>query len=1024
MKKLPLLSIVCAVTTFCTPGKDTEPADVWVRAVEPRFTIETRWQPCRGAVPAGSLVHQTICGTAQPAPRAATCDAVRTHEEALHVLALRPGCTDVAVAALEGLAAGTPAVLADVAAAHYLRAQREDRPADLLGALEAAEKSLEEEPQLVAAHYNRALALEALALREEAVLAWNEVLKRDRSAWSGEARARRDRLQRELATAGPAQWERNRARLAEALRTRDEATIARLIAPFISSAHAYLEEELLRRGDASARTLAAALRRVTGDDYPVDAASGGAPDLAAELDRARMISFQPNQTSRALSMVDGVLERAEERRYRHIAARAQALRGYILWTSSRSLEALTALDRAREAFARLNDPEGVARARVRTFGILRELGQHQLAAREALLARRDAVHLARPSDAHLLEGETAMLALALGHRRAALVVQNAAVRRAAGNPDHLAIALRERAGIELRLDRPERAEADLREAARLRPRDADDAAAAAIEARLQEMNGKALVTTRPTAAAAAFTRAIALIEGGKYRSFVASLYAQRAEAHRRAGRRADAEGDLRNAIDVIAAQHAALFERRGIGEGERIWASYFLRFQDTYELLIRHLMEDGRPAEAFVYAERARALEPLDLIVRRNAAPPAFAALLGSGETRHERIRAMLPPDTFLIAYSLHDEQAYAWILSRERFEALALPVTRAQVERWRDDLAAAARRSDALQFDRPLDAMYAGLLERPMARIAAAGGGATPHLVIVPDEAMHGLPFAAMRNPRDGGYLVQRATVSLAGSALLYAYSLSRDADLPATAAPRVLLFGDPAFDRSSPLTDGLSRLPAAEREVRRIGALYAPHAQLRIAAQATVPEFLRLARGQDVIHVAGHAIANAEVPSRSMLLLAHSERHSGLLDAEELLTRLRLDRTRLVVLSACSSAGGLAVGPQGLAPLVRPLITAGAPAVVGTLWNVDDATAEELLVSFHRHYREGRNAAEALRSAQLDLLRSEKPGLNAGHTWAAFQVIGHASSPSPSARKERRDTLGLHSQNLLQRSDDLHPQ
>src|SRR5205085_7297285 len=104
---------------------------------------------------------------------------------------------------------------------------------------------------------------------------------------------------------------------------------------------------------------------------------------------------------------------------------------------------------------------------------------------------------------------------------------------------------------------------------------------------------------------------------------------------------------------------------------------------------------------------------------------------------------------------------------------------------------------------------------------------------------------------------------------------------------------------------------------------------------------------------------------------------------------------RTRLVVLSACSSAGGSFVGPQGLAPLVRPFIGANVPAVVGSLWDVNDASTKQLLVFFHCHYRHGDDVAVALRNAQLEMLRKDDSVM----AWAAFQVVGYATSPFPRA-------------------------
>jgi CHAT domain-containing protein len=88
-------------------------------------------------------------------------------------------------------------------------------------------------------------------------------------------------------------------------------------------------------------------------------------------------------------------------------------------------------------------------------------------------------------------------------------------------------------------------------------------------------------------------------------------------------------------------------------------------------------------------------------------------------------------------------------------------------------------------------------------------------------------------------------------------------------------------------------------------------------------------------------------------------------------------------------------------VAPLVRPLITAGVPAVIGSSWDVGDDTAAHLLVSFHRHYRNGNDAAVALQSAQVEMLGDKNPLHHSVLAWAAFQVIGHASSPFEAAHQ-----------------------
>jgi CHAT domain-containing protein len=163
----------------------------------------------------------------------------------------------------------------------------------------------------------------------------------------------------------------------------------------------------------------------------------------------------------------------------------------------------------------------------------------------------------------------------------------------------------------------------------------------------------------------------------------------------------------------------------------------------------------------------------------------------------------------------------------------------------------------------------------------------------------------------------------------------------------------------------------------------------------EATVPAFLDLARNHTIVHFAGHALVNSESPFRSMLVLAPSSHRSGALDVEELLTELELQKTRLFVLSTCSGAGGVDIGPDGLAPLLRPIVAAGVPGTVGSLWDVGSAATEELLVQFHRYYHDGNDADRALQLAQLNLMKRKEAGLKTVLAWAPFEVIGHASSP-----------------------------
>ena len=62
----------------------------------------------------------------------------------------------------------------------------------------------------------------------------------------------------------------------------------------------------------------------------------------------------------------------------------------------------------------------------------------------------------------------------------------------------------------------------------------------------------------------------------------------------------------------------------------------------------------------------------------------------------------------------------------------------------------------------------------------------------------------------------------------------------------------------------------------------------------------------------------------------------------------------------------------------LATAFLAAGATAVIGTRWPVDDDTAAALSLRLHYHLQVGCQPAEALRRAQLDLLRPT-PGMRA---------------------------------------------
>jgi CHAT domain-containing protein len=152
------------------------------------------------------------------------------------------------------------------------------------------------------------------------------------------------------------------------------------------------------------------------------------------------------------------------------------------------------------------------------------------------------------------------------------------------------------------------------------------------------------------------------------------------------------------------------------------------------------------------------------------------------------------------------------------------------------------------------------------------------------------------------------------------------------------------------------------------------------------------------DIVHLATHSLINEQNPLLSSIVLAEPASaetspeivSAGSLPAYEIFG-LRFNRTRLVILASCRS--GLMVQPRsnGLGGLAHAFFSARVPTVIASLWDVDDESAAELMVSFHQLHRvEKKSFSQALRQAQLSLMNSADGKWRHPFYWAAFSLSG----------------------------------
>jgi CHAT domain-containing protein len=212
-----------------------------------------------------------------------------------------------------------------------------------------------------------------------------------------------------------------------------------------------------------------------------------------------------------------------------------------------------------------------------------------------------------------------------------------------------------------------------------------------------------------------------------------------------------------------------------------------------------------------------------------------------------------------------------------------------------------------------------------------------------------------------------------------------------------KLMAMGNPAIPveaassiKASLMGPDLGPLPLAEQQVNAIATLYGPaNSVVYVGDEATEDRAKSEAPNYSILHFATHGVLNDASPMYSQIVLARAKdsTNDGLLEAWEIM-KLSL-KADLVVLSACETARGRVSPGEGVIGLSWAFFVAGCPSTLVSQWKVPANSTTELMVEFHKNLLAGMTKAQALRSAELKLLRSGES--RDPFYWAGFVVIGH---------------------------------
>ncbi|MCX5818965.1 MAG: CHAT domain-containing protein [Deltaproteobacteria bacterium] len=369
----------------------------------------------------------------------------------------------------------------------------------------------------------------------------------------------------------------------------------------------------------------------------------------------------------------------------------------------------------------------------------------------------------------------------------------------------------------------------------------------------------------------------------------------------------------------------------------------------------------GGPLERLKHAEETYR----ELLGRIGVEEERLLSLIAVRGVDPAALQRLLDENTTLFDYFSTRDGLYVWAIHRGQVHLERIGLPREELRSFVLSFLAAIRNRNKRKTESFARRAY-DLLLKPIIPFVSG-----ERIGFIPDDALVYLPFAAMSYR--GRFLAEGFTIFHLPEAALLGQVLGETR----TAGLRILAFGNPDLENEA--LDLNFAVQEVERIRKRIGGT-----TVLLGQEASEAKAGEMPAGYDILHFAVRGQFFPEEILHSGLLLTPGAGQDGRLTVREIF-RLRFTG-RAVVLSGCDPIPEKDPEGKGLVSLQRAFLSAGSPSVVSTLWLSDDKAVAHLLDLFYRQLEKKEPLADALRAAQLHLLREGYPP----YVWAAFVLTG----------------------------------